>query len=296
MDEKEKETEKKPKRKMRLWIKVLMVVLILFLGILTYARFIGTSGLVTKEYLVVNENLPESFYGLKIAHITDLHYGVTTNQKEIQNLVKKVNETKPDIIVLTGDLLDKDQKYSREQLDFLEEELSQLDATMAKYAIMGNHDSVHEDYYSIISNAGFTNLDDSYEILYHGDDIPIVIAGASTEKIGSENFEDKVEDAIQKIEEIKSPYNILLMHEPDFIEEIDASKFQLVLAGHSHNGQVRLPFIGAIILPPHARKYYENYYRLQDTDFYISSGIGTSNVKFRWFNRPSFNLYRLVNQ
>lgn len=288
--------EKKPKRKMRLWIKVLIVIVVLTIGLLIYARFIGTSGLITKEYLVVNKNVPNSFYGLKIAHITDLHYGQTTNKKEIQTLVKRVNETKPDIIVLTGDLLDRDQQYTKKQLDVLEDELSKLEANIGKYAIMGNHDRIHEDYYSIIFNAGFTNLDDSYEILYNGDTTPIVLAGASTGEIGSGNFQDKVSDAMKKIEEIDSTYNILIMHEPDYIQDIDYSKFQLVLAGHSHNGQMRIPFVGAIVLPPHARKYYENYYTLKNTDFYISSGVGTSSLNFRLFNRPSFNLYRIVNQ
>ena len=86
------------------------------------------------------------------------------------------------------------------------------------------------------------------------------------------------------------------MHEPDFIDEIDYRKFDLVLAGHSHNGQVRLPFIGALVKPNYAKKYYDEYYKIKNTDLYISSGIGVSEVNFRLFNRPSFNLYRLTNR
>ncbi len=288
--------EKTPKRKIRLWIKVVFTMILLISGTLLYSRFIATTGLVTKEYLIINENLPESFYGLKVAHISDVHYGQTTNEKEIEYLVKRVNETKPDIIVITGDLLDRDIKYTKEQLNSLEKQLNNLEANLGKFIIMGNHDNTQEDYQTVISNIDFTNLDDSYQILYNGDNNPILIAGMSTGEYSDLFASEKVENSLKKIEEVGSKYNILIMHEPDYIDEIDYSKFQLILAGHSHNGQVRLPFIGAIILPPHAKNYYENHYTLSNTELYISSGIGTSTIKFRFFNKPSFNLYRIVNE
>jgi predicted MPP superfamily phosphohydrolase len=106
----------------------------------------------------------------------------------------------------------------------------------------------------------------------------------------------KVQESVQLIKEKNISYSILIMHEPDYINEIEYENFDLILAGHSHNGQVRLPFIGAIVLPPHAEEYYDEYYKINNTDLYISSGIGTSNLKFRLFNRPSFNLYRIVTK
>ena len=88
-------------------------------------------------------------------------------------------------------------------------------------------------------------------------------------------------------------YKINIMHTPDTFDDIKNYNFNLVLAGHSHNGQVDLPFYGAIYTPKGAKKYYKPYYKIDNTDLYISSGIGTSNYNFRLFNRPSFNLYRL---
>ena len=192
--------------------------------------------------------------------------------------------------------IDRNKEYTQEDLNSLEEQLNKLEANLGKYIIMGNHDNTQDDYHTVISNIDFTNLDDSYQILYNGDNNPILIAGISTGEYGNLFAAEKVENALKKIEEIDSKYNILIMHEPDYIDEFDYSKFQLILAGHSHNGQVRFPFIGAIVLPPHARKYYDSHYTLDNTELYISSGVGTSTIKFRFFNRPSFNLYRIVNK
>lgn len=286
---------KKTKRKLKLWLKLLIVLVVSIIGTILYSRFISTSGLITKEYLIKNKNLPTEFYGLKIIHITDVHYGHTTKKKDLDNLVKRVNEYNPDIIVITGDLLDKDIEYTEEDINNIQNSLKKLKASLGKYIIMGNHDNTKEIYSSIVNNSNLINLDNTYEVLYYKGKTPILIAGMSTGEHSNKTPDEKIENAILEIQTKEIPYNILIMHEPDYIEDIEYDNFQLVLAGHSHNGQFRLPFIGAIILPPHAKKYYSNYYKLNNTDLYISSGIGTSTVKFRLFNKPSFNLYRLVN-
>ena len=91
-------------------------------------------------------------------------------------------------------------------------------------------------------------------------------------------------------------YKILLTHYPDSVTSVLKYNFDLIASGHSLNGQVRLPFIVGIVLPNGAKKYYKEYYKLNNTDLYISSGIGTSQISFRLFNRPSINFYRLTNK
>ena len=83
------------------------------------------------------------------------------------------------------------------------------------------------------------------------------------------------------------------MHKPDTFDDIKQYNFNLVLAGHSHNGQIRLPIYGAILTPKGAKKYYKPHYKIDNTDMYISSGIGNTVIDYRLFNRPSFNIYRL---
>ncbi len=89
-------------------------------------------------------------------------------------------------------------------------------------------------------------------------------------------------------------YKIILVHEPDISDKIVKDySVNLILAGHSHNGQVRLPIIGPIYTPEHAKKYYDNHYDINGTDLYISSGIGVSSFNYRLFDRPSINFYRI---
>ena len=86
------------------------------------------------------------------------------------------------------------------------------------------------------------------------------------------------------------------MHEPDFIDNLNYSYFNLILAGHSHNGQINIPLFGAVTTPEYAKKYYDSYYKVGNSELYISSGLGTSNYNFRFCNKPSINFYRLTKK
>lgn len=289
--------EKKPFNYKKLIISILIFILVVS-SLLLYSRYIGTSGIFINEYKIINKNLSNDFYGFKIVHITDIHYGRTINKKELNDLVEKINLVKPDIVVLTGDLIDKGSDMTDKDIKIISKAFSKIDATIGKYAIKGNHDYKYKKWDILMENSGFINLNDKYELIYGNENDYILLAGMSTNIYGKKNIEDKVkiyEDFINN-SEIKPNYSILLMHEPDFIDSFNYNNYNLVLAGHSHNGQVRLPFIGAIVKPNYGKKYYDNYYKLKNTDLYVSSGLGVSEVNFRLFNRPTFNLYRLTNK
>ncbi len=275
---------------------IILVIIILILGLgLLYSRFIATSGLKVKEYKVVNNKITDSYHGLKIIHLSDIHYNSTTNEKELNNIVDKVNEIKPDIVVLTGDLIDERLSYDK---DIIINCLSKIEAKLGKFAVSGNHDIPLDDYNYIIKESGFTSLDNKYELIYSKTSEPIIISGIGygDEDIGikTEQYDKYISEL--KADDIKPIYSILLVHEPDTVDNLDLNKYDLVLAGHSHGGQVRIPFIGKLYTPEGAKKYYDEYYKINNTDLYISSGLGTSMYKFRLFNRPSFNFYRITNK
>jgi len=288
---------------MKKGIKILIGFLI-FLGIglifFLYALFIGSKGLKVKEYKIEIDNLPEEYHGLKIAHITDIHYDESINKKELEQVKDTINALKPDIIVFTGDIAT--YSLTNEEIEEVSSIMSKMEASIGKYAIKGNHDYDFKKWELLFDNSGFTNLNDTYEVIYKDENTPIVISGISTNLYGNKNIKDKIEPIYDYLNifsegDINMPaYSILLLHEPDFIEEIDYNKFDMVLSGHSHNGQVRLPLIGAIVTPIGSKKYYDEYYRIDNTDLYISSGIGTTYLNVRLFNKPSFNFYRLMTK
>ncbi len=287
------EIEKKDHKKLFKFLKIFVIVSIIIVGIILYSRFIATTGIIVKEYKVNAPNISDNFDGIKIAHISDIHYGRTTNKKELDYLVKKVNETKPDIVVFTGDLIDSDTKLNENKINEIIDSLSKIEAKLGKYAIKGNHDYDFTEFDEIINKSGFNNLNDTYDLIYNKGNIPIMIIGINSNLKSDKLIQNKISSINEEIKEINYNYKILLLHEPDYVDEIDYSSYNLILAGHSHGGQIRLPYIGSIINPTKAKKYHDEYYKLGDSNLFVSSGIGTSTISFRLFNRPSFNLYRI---
>ena len=166
INEQLKETKKSKSKNI---IKILFFIIFILIIILLYSRFIGTKGLKVKEYKIVNENFTDNFYGLKIVHITDLHYGNTTNNSDLKKIVDKVNLIKPDIIVFTGDLLDKD--LNNEELEEFKDILNNMKSNIKKYAVNGNHD---ENFSEILKETGFTDLNNNYDSLYNSNNSVIL--------------------------------------------------------------------------------------------------------------------------
>ena len=281
------------KIRIRKWVKITFLLIIILCSIFLYSRYINTKGLKVKEYSVVDSKLPNNFYGLKIVQISDIHYKVTTDYDDLKKIVNEINLLKPDIVILTGDLFDENITYDQNDFNDLTEILKSIDYNIQKYAIKGEDDLKFDNWENIINDSDFKNINNSYELVFSNGIEPILLIGIES------NYENNnIEETLNNIySEINLEYNfsILVIHEPDIIDYIDYSKFNLILAGHSHNGQIVIPFIGGIIKDKYAKKYYKDYYELNNTKLYISSGIGTSKYKFRFLNKPSINLYRLRN-
>lgn len=265
--------------------KLFFVIVLIISLTVVYAKYIGTSGLILKDYYINNENIPNGYTGFKIAHFSDFHYNKVTGMDKLKTLVKKVNETKPDLIVFTGDFIDKNYSLTDSEATNITNELTKMNSTYGKYFITGNHDVKCKSYNKIFEDANFISLDDTYELIFNKNNEAILLAGLNNDSNGL-----WLNDVIQKH---NVSYKILLMHKPDTFDDIKQYNFNLVLAGHSHNGQIRLPIYGAILTPKGAKKYYKPHYKIDNTDMYISSGIGNTVIDYRLFNRPSFNIYRL---
>ena len=164
--------------------------------------------------------------------------------------------------------------------------LNKLEVTIGKYAVSGNHDYSDTIFEDLITKSGFTYLSNESKIIYNNGSTPIEIVG----------YPDSREDNPDYTISLTNYYKIALIHEPDELDNIKDKGFDLVLSGHSHGGQVRLPIIGKIITPPGSKKYYDEYYNVNDTKMYVSYGLGTSLLRLRLFDHPSFNLYRIYSE
>ena len=289
----------KPKKKKHTLIKFIIIVVLLISGLLLYSRFISTKGLEVKEHKITNSLITNNFHGFKIVHISDIHYGRTVNHKDLEKLVNEINLLKPDIVVLTGDLIDEDIVLNEKIINELKTNLSNIKVTIGKYAISGEDDLKFNEWESIIGESGFKNMNDCYELIYNEGYSPILLAGLRSNSDNPESLTERyqvIEQYLNSDESLNNIYKILIMHEPDFIDNINYTYFNLILGGHSHKGQINIPLFGPISTLDYSKKYYDEYYKLGNSDFFISSGMGTSNYSFRFWNKPSINFYRLTNK
>lgn len=271
-EEIEIEEEKKGKIIFKI-LKIISIVIFLIVLIITYARYKETTSLKVNEYKITNNKIPDNFHGTKLVQISDIHYGNTVDINFLKRIIKKINEIKPDILILTGDLLDKE--ITQEEKQQIIEALKEIKVSIDCYAITGEKDIENKTTWDeIINESGFINIDNTEKLIYKNNNSPIII---TNKEINNENI-----------------FTIYTLHEPDNVDNL-TNKYDLILAGHSLNGQINIPLIKNLLLQKGSKKYYKNYYKVNDTDLYISSGIGTTSFKYRLFNKPSINLYRLTN-
>ena len=276
--------DKKETTKKHYFIWLLLIIGILFI----YARYLGTSGLVIKEYSIINEKIPLNFHGLKIVQFSDLHYGTTIKEDELKNVINKINELNPDIIFFTGDLIDNTYKISEDEEKLITEELNKLKPNIGFYAVRGNHD-INNNFENIIKNTNIELLNNQNKLLYFNNSFtPIILIALDDNLKGTQNIDNAFNF------EDNDYYKILITHEPDDYDKIPKN-VNLFLAGHSHLGQVRLPFIGSVYNMEGAKKYKEEKYEIDDTNLFISGGLGTTKIKYRFLDKPSINFFRLYN-
>ena len=291
-----KRTDKYKKSKLKIFFQFLLLLIIICLIVLVWARFISTNGLKVNEIKIIDEKLPESFQGFKVVHFSDMHYGKTIDKGSLEKIVDKINYIVPDLVLFTGDLIDKDIEITDEVINDLTSVLGKIDATHGKYSVKGNHDYTSDSFIEIMENSEFIILENSYDLVYNDINEYIYLGGLSS-SIKTEIDYNKALGYFNQENINKEVFSIMMFHEPDNVDKlIEFQNIDLALAGHSHGGQIRLPFIGALFKVNGALKYPNDYYMVNDTELYVSYGLGTSNYPFRFMNKPSINFYRLYNR
>lgn len=259
-----------------------------------YAREIEPKLLEINYQKVSNKSIPQSFNDFKIVQFSDTHLGFQYNLNQLKTLVKKINQLHPDIIFFTGDLMDVPNKYS--QVNQIIPILKELHAPFGKYSVYGNHDHGgygSDIYKSVMEQANFTILLNSHFQLRVRDDSSIYIIGIDDPMLGRPDLKM----AVNRIP--SNSYKILLSHAPDLADEAATFNIHLQLSGHSHGGQIKIPFVGALVKAPYAEKYDEGFYKIGDDSpltLYVNRGIGTTRLPFRFFSRPELTVFTLISE
>ena len=282
--------EQKTKEQHPLLNKIILTIIITIIILISYSTMIEPKFINIKEYKIESKLIPDSFHGTKIVQFSDIHYGTTINKKQLERITNKINELKPDIIVFTGDLLDKNISLTQNTEEELTTYLSSLKCSLYKYAIFGDEDLDNKKYQEIMTKSGFTILDNKSIPLYYKDTTPILIAGYNP-IITKPNY-TILTDFIDN-QDPTNYFKLVLTHEPDSIDKFINYNPNLVLSGHSLGGSIDLKFTKPLMLPTNSTKYFEDYQKIKNTDLYISNGLGTTGLNARFLNPPSINLYRL---
>ena len=234
-----------------------------------------------KRITVPVKDLPPALEGLKIAQITDMHVDSAWKLRQFSGIVKRVNEAKPDLVLITGDLIDPGLTC-RDQLGAL---AHKLESRLGVYGALGNH----EYYYGLdkalgcYADFGIKLLkDDSADL---GALRLIGISDIRTEGLSGA-------DVVKVLEKNKSgKFSVVMSHQPLFYKEIAEAGKYLVLSGHTHRGQI-FPFsVFTKLFYPH----FYGLYRIKDSVFYVSSGTGTWGPPLRWFAPAEIPIITLIN-
>lgn len=271
-------------------LTIILTMLIIILLILVYSRFLGIKGLKTNE-ITLKENIPESYEGLKIVHFADVHYKKVITEKDIKNLIKEIKRLKPDIVLFTGDLIDNDYNLTNQDINFLIKELSKIETVYGSFAILGDQDiKEKETINNIYLQSNITLLENKITIIQNEKNEKILIGGLSSYIKNEADINKAINSNKDNI-----PYKIILTHEPDYTDTIlkEINDTSLILSSHSINGSINIPIIKNFLLPTGAKKYYKPHYTINNTNLYITNGIGVNNINFRFLNKPSINFYRL---
>ena len=275
--------------KLKLFLRLTGLLILASIVVYAYAREIEPVLLTVKYENIYSNYINDKSDSIKIIQFSDAHISEFFDVKNLKKAVDRINSQNPHIVVFTGDLIDKYNQYNdKDNLNKIWEVLSEIKAPLGKYAVYGNHDyggGAERVYKQIMEKSGFQVLLNKNAKL---EEYNINIIGMDDSIFGTL---DK-EAIVNALDE--NYYNIILSHEPDVAEYFLEYSADLFLTGHSHGGQINLPFIN--YTPPLAKKYFRGMYEISNyrqTKIYVNVGLGTSQIPMRFMATPELTVITL---
>lgn len=275
-------------------ITAVSIMAVLLIPVIIWTVWANTA-LVVSEYTVESEDLPDAFDGFRIVHISDIH-----NRKklvEYEGFLDIVKEAEPDMIAFTGDIID-----SSKGIDNALDMIKDFSEIAPCYYITGNHEglslqSAVYKYEDALEELGVTVLHNE-SVTYEKNGEAITVAGLDDpvyiKKFLGGNGKAPTVERIKSICESDN-YTVLLSHRPEFFERYVEADVDLVLSGHAHGGQARLPLIGGLVAPGQGifPKYDAGLFEEDGTSMALSRGIGNSKFPLRFNNPPEIVVVEL---
>ena len=276
------------------------ICLLLLVSFLVYIFVIEPSRLLETHYFIRKDkkkvlditsaaDLYQGKTSIVLAQISDLHFSRWYPPRKLNRVIKQLLVTKPDMIIFTGDLISNYARWPQRNTKKLIEKLKKLHAPLGKFAILGNHDYAHDGQYfvrEVLKKADFQLLVNE-QAYFTNDDVSLTIVGLDDALKGRPSY---------KYQQTFADWHILLTHEPDSVEDIPhIDRFDLVLAGHSHGGQIRLPRYR----PTHkgSTKFTHRLYLLAEkTLLSVNTGIGMTAIPARLGVPPTVTYYHLEKE
>lgn len=275
---------------------LLFYVLIAILLALIAWTIWGNTALMVNSITVSSTQIPSELSGFRIAQVSDLHSAEFGEENSL--LLSSLFESKPDIIAITGDLVDAQHTNIDVALSFAEKAVQ----IAPVYYVTGNHEASLPQYNELktgLETAGVIVLEDEAVQLEHNSGF-VTLIGLSDPNftIGNDIFNEvpaMISTKLNDLMEDETGYTILLSHRPELFDTYVSCGVSLVLSGHAHGGQFRLPLIGGLVAPDQGffPKYDAGLYRDGGTNMIVSRGIGNSIIPLRFNNRPEIVLVEL---
>lgn len=286
--------------------KIIFIFIGIFILMYLYIKY-NVNTLEVTKYVVENKKVPKEFDGYNIVQISDLHSKLFGENNK--KLIQKIKSLNPDIVVVTGDLIDGENNNYNVALDFMKE-ISKL---YRVYYIIGNHEQKslikkykdeYKNYFNKLHQIDFVNLDNNKVEIVKGDsniNLYGLTVPYSCYKYLFDNQEttsidiDFLEEKLGKVD--REQFNILLAHTPFYFDEYEKWGADLTLCGHVHGGIVRLPLVGGLLSPD--RKFFPKYdlgeYIKNKSTMIVSKGLGGSKVLIRVNCKPEIVNIKLKN-
>lgn len=261
---------------------LLLICVLVPLLMLTLLIRYGNKRITVTEYTVQNSEIPESFDGYVIAQVSDLHNAVFG--KGNSRLLSALSETSPDCIVVTGDVIDSRRTNTDAAAEFLAEAVK----IAPVFYCTGNHESRIPDEFMELLYA----MDEIGVTVLRNESLLLAENGDTIRLVGLEDpaFYDTEEETLRALRTLAASrqYTIVLSHRPEFFEDYCATEADLVLTGHAHGGQFRIPGLGGVYVPDQGffPKYDEGMHTQNGTTMIVSRGLGNSLFPFRLGNPP----------